>query len=223
MSDVPSAVPTGGAPLAATGRVGGTVRRASYLVAAGGVLTILELPFVGPLIRLVAIGLVVTGVLRLRQVVADPLSRRWLEAALLLAVAVAGITLVLVAAELSILTGGTPPPWLRWVAVAKMALGIVGTGVLAAGMACDVRRRANQAAEDGWWQTATAVVLIQAPILVAAVATEVTGRPAGVHGAAAIALFTTAILPYLLVARAGHLSDPRPASQPTTGSTVTQN
>jgi hypothetical protein len=208
MSDVSSAAPTGGAPSATTGRVDGTVRRASYLVAAGGLLTILELPFVGPLVRLVAIGLVVAGVLRLRQVVVAPRGRRWLDAAGLLALAVAAITLVLVAAELTVLTGGTPPPWLRWVGVAKMALGIVGTVALASGMACDMRDHADQAAEDGWWHAATAVVLIQAPILVAAVATEVTGRPDGVHGAAAIALFATAILPYLLVARAGHLSDP---------------
>jgi hypothetical protein len=210
MGDVSSAASTGDARSAATGPGGGTVRRASYLVAAGGVFTILELPFVGPLVRLVAIGLVVTGVLRLRQVVGDPVGRRWLDATGLLAVAVAGITLVLVAAELSILIGTSPPPWLRWVAVLKMALGIGGTVALAAGMACDMHHQANHPAEDGWWQAATAVVLIQTPILVAAVATEATGRPEGVHGAAAIALFTAAILPYLLLARAGRLSNPRP-------------
>ena len=222
MSDESSAVPTGGAPSTPTGHAGGTVRRASYLVAAGGVLTILELPFVGPLVRLVAIGLVIAGVLRLRQAVIDPLGRRLLDAASLLAVAVAGTTLVLGAAELATVTGDTPPSWLRWVAVAKMALGLVGTVALAAGMACDLACHANQAAEDAWWWAATAVVLIQAPILVAAVATAVARRPDGVHGLAAVALFATAVLPYVLLVRAGRLSDPRPTSQPTAVSTMTR-
>jgi hypothetical protein len=46
-------------------------------------------------------------------------------------------------------------------------------------------------------------VLLHGPILAATVIVHLVGRPGGVHGLSALALFAVAVTPLLLVARAG--------------------
>lgn len=184
------------------------VRRLSYLVAIGGVLVVLELPVLGALGRLAGIGLVVAGVLALRGRAVDPAARARLTAAAVMSVAVAGTVVVLGLVTLTMGTGTQPPAWAETTAIAQTVLGILGSVLLAVGMARELAGRNRPEAEDAWWLVALAVALIHGPILVAALLTHLAGRPGGVYGPAAIALFLVAIVPYLLVARAGRHSDP---------------
>jgi hypothetical protein len=189
------------------------VGRPSYLVAAGGVLVVLELPVVGLLSRLVGIGMVLVGVLQLAALAADPVAQRRLRVATGIAVLVALLHVVVTIAALLLLDLGTAaapttsmPGWMGWASLAHMALGVAGTLLLVAGMARELHHRGHEEAEDAWWHVAIAVVAIQAPIVVAAALTQVVGRPDGVHGTAALLLFAAAIVPYGLLARAGHRS-----------------
>jgi cytochrome bd-type quinol oxidase subunit 2 len=191
---------------AAPGRL--PVRRSSCLVAVGGVLIVLELPVLAALGRLTGIALVVAGVLALRARTVDPVARARLNVAALLAAVVAVTVVVLSLLALTMTPGTQPPAWAEATAVAQTVLGIVGTVLLAAGMARELAGRGRPDAEDAWWLAALAVVLIHGPILVAALLAHLTGRPGGVYGPAAIALFLVAIVPYLLIARAGRHSDP---------------
>jgi hypothetical protein len=184
------------------------VRRSSYLVAVGGVLIVLELPVLAALGRLAGIALVVAGVLALRARAVAPVARARLAVAALLAVVVAVTVVVLSLLPLTMAPGTQPPAWAEATAVAQTVVGIVGTVLLAAGMARELTGRGRPDAEDAWWLAALAVVLIHGPILVAALLAHLTGRPGGVYGPAAIALFFVAIVPYLLIARAGRHSDP---------------
>jgi hypothetical protein len=188
----------------------------AYLVAAGGVLVVLELPVVGLLSRLVGIAMVLVGVLQLAGLATEPGAQRRLRAAAATAVLVALLQVVVTLAALLVLDdtdtvaaaapAASTPGWTDWASLAHMALGVAGTLLLAAGMARELHQRGQAEAEDAWWHVAIAVVVIQAPIVVAAVPTQVVGRPAGVHGTAALLLFAAAIVPYGLLARAGRHS-----------------
>lgn len=193
------------------------VRRPSYLVAIGGVFVVFELPMLAGLGRLLAIGLVVAGILTLRQMAVEPVARRCLNAAAIVAVVVALTVAVLSLLSLTVDAGTQLPTWAEATAMAQTVLGVLGSLLLAAGMARELAGREQPDAEDAWWLAALAVVLIHGPILVAALLAHLAGRPGGVYGPAAIALFLVAIVPYLLIARAGRRSDPptpRPRPQP---------
>jgi hypothetical protein len=89
------------------------------------------------------------------------------------------------------------------VTVTKMALGVLGTGLLTVAMTRESSARGWSSAADAWWAATVAVVLLHGPILAATVIVHLVGRPGGVHGLLALGLFTTAVTPSLLVARAG--------------------
>jgi MFS family permease len=183
------------------------IARPAYLVAVGGLLVVLVLPLVGAFSRLLGGGLVLAGVLVLLRRTVQPQARRRMQAAAALAAVVVATMLLLLPPELFPPSHGMQPAWVGWAAITQMALGISGTAILAAGLAREVRHRGRLAAETAWWQVALAVGLIQGPILVAATLSQIMGRPDGVGGPVAIALFLAAIVPYLLIARAGHLSN----------------
>lgn len=144
------------------------MRRPSYLVAIGGVFIVFELPMLASLGRLLAIGLVVAGILTLRQLAVDPVARRHLNAAAILAVVVALTVVVLSLLALTADAGTQPPTWAEATAIAQTVLGILGSVLLTAGMTRELAGRGHPDAKDAWWLAALAVVLIHGPILVAA-------------------------------------------------------
>ena len=185
------------------------------LVAAGGVLVVLELPVVGLLSRLVGIGLVLVGVLRLAGLATAPAAQRRLRTAAVVAVLVALLQVLGTIAALLLADGAetaataaavSAPGWVGWSSLVRMALGVTGTLLLAVGMAHELHHRDHGEAEDAWWHVVIAVVVFHAPIVVAVVIAHVVGRPEGVQGTEAWLLFVAALVPYGLIARAGHHS-----------------
>lgn len=183
------------------------IARPAYLVAVGGLLVVFAVPLVGPFSRVLGGGLVLAAVLTLQRRTVHPRARRRVRTATALAAVVVATMLLLVATDLLQPPGTVQPAWVGWVAIAQMALGITGTAVLAAGLAQEACHRGKPPAETAWWHAAIAVGLIQGPILVASALAQATGRPDGVGGGTAIALFLAAIVPYVLIARAGYLSN----------------
>jgi hypothetical protein len=181
-------------------------RGPAYLVALGGVLVIHRLPFVGPLGPVLGMLCVLVGVGMVLQRTSDPLARGRLTQALVVAAVVAALVLVFAVASL-VGTGADPagvvPVWVAVVTVAQVALGALGTGLLTVAMTRESSARGWSSAADAWWAATVAVVLLHGPILAATVIVHVVGRPGGVHGLLALGLFTNAVTPSLLVARAG--------------------